>query len=80
MTYRATVQLLKKDGSVLTTYTAETVDWEGAAIVIVLWLRIEVLPYWSHGELRLVWDEPALDPRVAGSLHGVAVSYDLVPL
>lgn len=77
--YHATVHLLRRDHTLLDSYTTEAHHWENVALDVMSWLRIEVLPYWHPGDLVLVWDSDGLDVRLDGALYGVAISHWLRP-
>lgn len=66
-----------KDDTRLDTYETEAPTWDGCVRDILSWLRIEVLPHWGAGDLRLSWPDDT-DMQAAAALYGVGLSYYLI--
>jgi len=72
------VVLYRRDtGDAIHTYHAEADTRREVIESIVLWLRIEVLPYWPFGSL---WFAPSwgVDPHTAAALYGIGRMFELV--
>lgn len=77
--YKVEVIIVRRDtGEHIHAYPVEVRHWWSVAREVLGWLSIEVLPYWPYGSLRLVWDDHEMEPRINGSLYGLALTLNLL--
>jgi hypothetical protein len=65
------------DWTAVATYAADGDTWRDCADAINYWLRIEVMPYWKPGDIRIAACA-GTDPYAAAAIYGIGCAWGII--